>query len=183
MLAEGTYDVTRVRAVFERHGYRSLLAVPLLFEERIVGVLVVWGHEPARFAPLFALYRQAVNGAPLSVVPRLKLAQAYQKDGLSDRALDEARRALEVAPDSVPVQQFLSDLDQQTGTSVGTLIRVRAALELAPNDPAAHAALADALAAASRLVATLKHQKKEKKALTQVWSSLKALNLGPGGQP
>lgn len=44
-------------------------------------------------------------------------------------------------------------------------------------------ALADALAAASRLVATLKHQKKEKKALTQVWSSLKALNLGPGGQP
>lgn len=45
------------------------------------------------------------------------------------------------------------------------------------------AALADALAAASRLVATLKHRKKEKKALTQVWSSLKALNLGPGGQP
>jgi hypothetical protein len=44
------------------------------------------------------------------------------------------------------------------------------------------AALGDALAAASRLVAALKHQKKEKKALTQVWSSLKALNLGPGGQ-
>jgi len=45
------------------------------------------------------------------------------------------------------------------------------------------AALGEALAAASRLVASLKHQKKEKKALTQVWSSLKALNLGPGGQP
>ncbi len=44
------------------------------------------------------------------------------------------------------------------------------------------AALGDTLAAASRLVAALKHQKKEKKALTQVWSSLKALNLGPGGQ-
>lgn len=44
------------------------------------------------------------------------------------------------------------------------------------------AALGDALAAATRLVAALKHQKKEKKALTQVWSSLKALNLGPGGQ-
>ncbi|WP_439628324.1 hypothetical protein [Gemmata sp.] len=45
------------------------------------------------------------------------------------------------------------------------------------------AALGDALAAAARLVASLKHQKKEKKALTQVWSSLKALNLGPGAQP
>ena len=89
-----------------------------------------------------ALYRQAVNGAPLSVVPRLKLAQAYQKDGLSDRALDEARRALEIAPDSVPIQQFLSNLDQQNGTSVGTLIRDRAVLAQTPNDPAAHMTLA-----------------------------------------
>ena len=92
-----------------------------------------------------ALYRQAINGAPLSVVPRLKLAQAYQKDGLNDRALDEARRALEIAPDSAPVQQFLSDLDQQTGTTAGSLVRDRAALERSPTDPAAHAALADAL--------------------------------------
>ncbi len=92
-----------------------------------------------------ALYRQAINGAPLSVVPRLKLAQAYQKDGLNDRALDEARRALEIAPDSAPVQQFLSDLDQQTGTTAGSLIRDRAALERSPTDPAAHASLADAL--------------------------------------
>ena len=92
-----------------------------------------------------ALYRQAINGAPLSVVPRLKLAQAYQKDGLNDRALDEARRALEIAPDSGAVQQFLSDLDQQTGTTSGTLIRDRAALDRSPSDPAAHAALADTL--------------------------------------
>ena len=92
-----------------------------------------------------ALYRQAVNGAPLSVVPRLKLAEAYAKDGLSGRALDEARRALQIAPDSEPVQQFLADLDQQTGTSVGALIKVRAVLERSPSDPAAHTALADAL--------------------------------------
>ena len=92
-----------------------------------------------------ALYRQAVNGAPLSVVPRLKLAQAYVKDGLSGRALDEARRALQIAPDSELVQQFLADLDQQTGTSVGALIKVRAALERSPSNPAAHTALADVL--------------------------------------
>jgi signal transduction histidine kinase/HAMP domain-containing protein len=50
VLAEGTYDVTRVRTIFERRGYRSLLAVPLLFERQIVGVLVVWRHEPGTFA-------------------------------------------------------------------------------------------------------------------------------------
>jgi len=44
------------------------------------------------------------------------------------------------------------------------------------------AALGDALAAASRLVAALKHQKKEKKALASVYAGLKALNLGSGGQ-
>ena len=44
-------------------------------------------------------------------------------------------------------------------------------------------ALGDALTAASRLVAVLKHQKKEKKALASVYAGLKALNLGPGGQP
>jgi signal transduction histidine kinase len=50
VLAAGTYDVARVRAIFERRGYRSLLAVPLLFERQIVGVLVVWGREPGTFA-------------------------------------------------------------------------------------------------------------------------------------
>jgi GAF domain-containing protein len=50
VLAEGTYDVARVRAIFELRGYRSLLAVPLLLERQIVGVLVVWGQEPGTFA-------------------------------------------------------------------------------------------------------------------------------------
>jgi signal transduction histidine kinase len=49
VLAEGKYDVARIRAIFERHGYRSLLAVPLLFELQIVGALVVWAREPGTF--------------------------------------------------------------------------------------------------------------------------------------
>jgi hypothetical protein len=44
-------------------------------------------------------------------------------------------------------------------------------------------ALADALGQAGRLVAALKSRKREQKALTQVWSSLKALRLGPEGRP
>jgi tetratricopeptide (TPR) repeat protein len=79
------------------------------------------------------------------VVPRLKLAQAYQKAGMSEKALDEAKRALEIAPDSQPVQKFLSDLDQQDGTSDGTLTRYRAQVGHSPDDPAAHAGLAEAL--------------------------------------
>ena len=92
-----------------------------------------------------ALYRQAVNGAPLSLAPRLKLAQAYQKGGLSEKALSEAQRALEIAPDSQPLQQFLAQLDQENGTSDGTLARYRAQIEHNADDPAAHAGLAEAL--------------------------------------
>jgi len=92
-----------------------------------------------------ALYRQAVNGAPLSLAPRLKLARAYQKGGLSEKALSEAQRALEIAPDSQPLQQFLAQLDQENGTSDGTLARFRVQIERNADDPAAHAGLAEAL--------------------------------------
>jgi hypothetical protein len=49
---------------------------------------------------------------------------------------------------------------------------------------ALRAALADAAARAARLVAVLKHGRREKKAMASVWTSLRQLNLGPpGGRP
>lgn len=90
-------------------------------------------------------YRQAVNGAPRSAVPRLRLAQAYQRGGLSEKALDEGKRALDIAPDSLAVQQFLTQLDAESGTSDGSITRYQALVGRTPDDPAAHAALAEAL--------------------------------------
>ena len=46
-----TYDVARIRVVFEQQGLRAVLAVPLLFEQRIIGALVVWRREAGEFAP------------------------------------------------------------------------------------------------------------------------------------
>src|SRR5262249_34054785 len=45
VLDEHDYDVGRIRTAFQRHGYRSVVAVPLLFEQEILGALVVWGKE------------------------------------------------------------------------------------------------------------------------------------------
>lgn len=97
------------------------------------------------FVGAIAFYRQAINGVPLSIVPRLKLAQAYQKNGMSDKALDEAKRALEIDPNNQSLQEFLTELDQQNGTSDGTLARFQAAVAHSPDDPAAHAGMAEAL--------------------------------------
>jgi hypothetical protein len=44
---------------------------------------------------------------------------------------------------------------------------------------ALRAALAEAAQRAARLVAVLRHRRKEQKALSQVWTSLKSLNPGP----
>jgi signal transduction histidine kinase len=67
VLGEGAYDVARVRAVFARHGYHSLLGVPLIFEDQLVGVLAVWGRERGAFpqeivALLQTLATQSVLG-------------------------------------------------------------------------------------------------------------------------
>ncbi len=45
------------------------------------------------------------------------------------------------------------------------------------------AAVADTLTKAGRLVAAVKAGRRHQKVLSQVWSNLKALNLGPGGGP
>jgi tetratricopeptide (TPR) repeat protein len=93
----------------------------------------------------YALYRQAINLAPLSDVPRLKLAQAYLQGGQTDLALSEARRALEVVPDSAAVQAFLTQYDTQNGTQFGKVVRDQALAVKDPQDPAVHLNLGDAL--------------------------------------
>jgi signal transduction histidine kinase/CheY-like chemotaxis protein len=50
ILDEREYQASRLRPILTRIGYRSLLAVPLLLEQRIIGSLVVWRREPGRFA-------------------------------------------------------------------------------------------------------------------------------------
>ncbi len=51
LLDEKEYTLTRIRGILARLGYRSILAVPLIFEERILGALVVHRPETGAFAP------------------------------------------------------------------------------------------------------------------------------------
>lgn len=92
-----------------------------------------------------ASYRDAVNGVPRNVVPRLKLAAAYLQAGLREKALDEARRALDVAPNDAPVQEFLRRWDTETGSSDGAVMRGKALVAKNPQDAGAHLTLGDAL--------------------------------------
>lgn len=97
------------------------------------------------FVAAIAAYRDAVNGAPLAMMPRMRLAQAYLQSDRRDKALSEAQRALQIAPNNAAVQQFLMQLDAETGSSDGAVARFQAAAAQSPQDPAAHLELADAL--------------------------------------
>ena len=50
ILEEREYTGTRVRPILARLGYRSVLAVPLLREERIMGALTVWRKDTGDFS-------------------------------------------------------------------------------------------------------------------------------------
>jgi signal transduction histidine kinase len=51
LLDEKEISGTRVRPILARLGYRSVLAVPLLREARILGALTVWRKETVHFSP------------------------------------------------------------------------------------------------------------------------------------
>ena len=51
LLDEKEISGTRVRPILARLGYRSVLAVPLLREARILGALTVWRKETGHFSP------------------------------------------------------------------------------------------------------------------------------------
>jgi HAMP domain-containing protein len=51
ILEERELGATRLRPIAARLGYRSVLAVPLLREERIMGALTVWRKETGNFSP------------------------------------------------------------------------------------------------------------------------------------
>jgi GAF domain-containing protein/DNA-binding response OmpR family regulator/anti-sigma regulatory factor (Ser/Thr protein kinase) len=107
---EQAFSAIRIRAVLLQLGYRSVLAVPLLSEQRILGVLTVW--------------RQAVGQFPDEVVNLLQTfatqsALAIQNARLF-RELEAKSRELEVA--SRHKSEFLANMSHELRTPLNAIL-------------------------------------------------------------
>jgi GAF domain-containing protein len=80
------YPVARIRTIFQRFGYRSLLAVPLLFEQRIVGALVVWRQELGGFAPESVNLLQTFAGQSVLAIQNARLFARSRRKAASSRS-------------------------------------------------------------------------------------------------
>jgi GAF domain-containing protein len=106
---EGAYQ-SQLRDVLVRSGYRALLAVPLLHEDRVVGGLVVTRKLPGEFpAETVDLLRTFATQSALAI----ENARLYQE-------LEEKSRQLEVA--NRHKSEFLANMSHELRTPLNAII-------------------------------------------------------------
>ena len=110
ILEEREYTGTRVRPMLARLGYRSVLAVPLLREDRILGALTVWRKETGSFAP------EVVN---LLQTFATQSALAIQNARLF-REIEEKSRQIEAA--NRHKSEFLANMSHELRTPLNAII-------------------------------------------------------------
>jgi signal transduction histidine kinase len=110
LLDEREYGLTRLQPILARLGYRSLLAVPLLREERTVGGLVVLRREPGAFPAAVVNLLQTFATQSVLAIQNARLF----------REIEEKGRQLESA--SKHKSQFLANMSHELRTPLNAIL-------------------------------------------------------------
>jgi GAF domain-containing protein len=110
LLNEPELGAARIRPILARLGYQSLLAVPLLLEQRIMGALTVYRRETGSFAPEVVHLLQTF--ATQSVLA-IQNARLY-------REIEEKSRQVEAA--NRHKSEFLANMSHELRTPLNAII-------------------------------------------------------------
>src|SRR5262249_26134639 len=110
ILAERGFVSARVQPILARSGYRSLLAVPLLLEDKLMGGLAVWRREAGSFSPAVANLLQTFATQSVLAIQNARLF----------REIEEKGRQLESA--SQHKSQFLVNMSHELRTPLNAIL-------------------------------------------------------------
>ena len=110
ILEERESTATRVRPMLTRLGYRSVLAVPLLREDRILGALTVWRKETGSFAPEVVNLLQTFATQSVLAIQNARLF----------REIEEKSRQIEAA--NRHKSEFLANMSHELRTPLNAII-------------------------------------------------------------
>jgi len=110
ILAEREYTGTRVRPMLARLGYRSVLAVPLLREERILGALTVWRKEAGSFSSEIVNLLQTFASQSALAIQNARLF----------REIEEKSQQIEAA--NRHKSEFLANMSHELRTPLNAII-------------------------------------------------------------
>ncbi len=117
LLDEREQAATRIRPMLARLGYQSLLAVPLLLEQRIMGALTVYRHEPGRFAPEVVNLLQTLATQSVIAIHNARLFREIEDKG---EQLEAASRYK---------SEFLANMSHELRTPLNAIIGYSEMLE------------------------------------------------------
>jgi signal transduction histidine kinase len=110
ILDDRQLGATRIRSALAQLGYRSVLAVPLLLEQRIMGALTVWRREIGNFAPEVVNLLQTFAAQSVLAIQNARLF----------REIEEKSRQLEAA--SHHKSAFLANMSHELRTPLNAIL-------------------------------------------------------------
>src|SRR5262249_18641858 len=110
LIEEHDSTATRARPILARLGYRSVLGVPLLREERIMGALTVWRKEAGGFSPEVVNLLQTFATQSALAIQNARLFREIEDKG---RQLEAANRHK---------SEFLANMSHELRTPLNAII-------------------------------------------------------------